>query len=280
MSKTVIPPAPTLRLSNGVEMPRLGLGTWPMDDRESARAVAQAIETGYRLVDTAENYGNEAGVGEGLRASGVAREELFVTTKFNRKWHSREGVREATDRALKTLGLDYIDLMLIHWPNPDQDRYVEAFEGLLEMVEAGKIRAAGVSNFKPAHLQKLFDAGMMPVLNQIEQDPYHRREDLVKLHEAKGIATESWSPLGRAGALLDDPAIVAIARAHGVSTGQVVLRWHIQSGFVTTPKSADARRQAENLDIFGFTLTESEFAVLNGLGREDGSLTDADTFGH
>jgi len=170
-----ITPAPLLTLSNGVEMPRLGLGTWPMNDAEAAETVALALDMGYRLIDTAENYENERGVGEGIRRSGVARGELFVTTKFNRKWHSVEGARQACEASLERLGLDYIDLFLVHWPNPDQGRYVEAFEGLVKLQEAGLVRAIGTSNFKPAHLQQLFDRGLCPQVNQIHLDPWHAR---------------------------------------------------------------------------------------------------------
>lgn len=163
-----IAPAPLITLSNGVRMPQLGLGTWPMNDAEAAETVARALDIGYRLIDTAENYENERGVGEGIRRAGVAREEVFVTTKFNRKWHSIDGARQACEASLERLGLEYIDLFLVHWPNPDQGRYIEAFEGLVKLQEAGLVRAIGTSNFKPAHLQRLFDAGLCP---QVKPDP-------------------------------------------------------------------------------------------------------------
>lgn len=272
--------APTLTLLNGVKMPQLGLGTWPMDNAQAAKAVAQAIQLGYRLIDTAENYGNETGVGEGIHASGVKREEIFVTTKFNRKWHSEAGPRQAAEASLKRLKLDYIDLLLIHWPNPDQDRYVEAFSGMVKLLEAGLVRAIGVSNFKKAHLEKLFAAGFVPHVNQLQLDPYIHRDDLMAIHKAKGIVTESWSPLGRGGEILQDETVVRIAKAHGKTPGQVILRWHVQSGFATTPKSADAKRQQENLDIFGFTLSAEEFAAMDGLGKPGMKMEDADKTGH
>lgn len=272
--------APTTRLLNGVEMPMLGLGTWPMDDAQSAQAVATAIRGGYRLIDTAENYKNEAGVGEGIRKSGIAREEIFLTTKFNRQWHSVDGVKTACEASLSRLGMDYVDLLLIHWPNPDQDRYVEAFEGLTKVLGAGLVRSIGVSNFKPTHLQKLFDAGFVPHVNQIQLDPYHARSDIVAVDKAKGIVTEAWSPLGRGNDMLDDPKIVAIAKAHGRTTAQIVLRWHAQSGHVSTPKSSDPTRQAQNLAIFDFALTGEEMAVLNALDRPSGKMLDSDAFGH
>ena len=204
-------PAPTLALANGVKMPQLGLGTWPMNDAEAAVTVAAALDMGYRLIDTAENYENERGVGEGIRQSGVARADIFVTTKFNRKWHSVDGARAACEASLERLGLDYLDLLLVHWPNPDQGRYVEAYQGLVRLLEAGLVRAIGTSNFKPAHLQKLFDLGLVPHLNQIQLDPYHLRDDLVAIHRAKGIVTGAWRPLGCGNAMLADPTIVSAA---------------------------------------------------------------------
>ena len=276
----MITPAPTLTLANGVTMPLLGLGTWPMNDAEAAVAVANALDMGYRLVDTAENYENERGVGEGIRKSGVSRADVFVTTKFNRKWHSVDGAREACEASLARMGLDYIDLLLVHWPNPDQDRFVEAYQGLVRLLDAGLVRAIGTSNFKPAHLQRLFDVGLVPHLNQIQLDPYHLRNDLVDIHRAKGIATGAWRPLGCGNAMLADPLITAVAERHGRTTAQVILRWLTQQGFVATPKSADPLRQAQNLDIFGFTLSADEMAVLGTLDRPDPDMLDADVFGH
>ena len=278
--KPMIKTAPTLRLSNGVDMPTLGLGTWPMNEGEAAESVAGALAMGYRLIDTAENYGNERGVGEGIRHSGIARADVFLTTKFNRQWHSVDGARQACEASLSRLGVDYLDLLLVHWPNPDQDRYVEAFEGLVRLQEQGLVRAIGTSNFKPAHLQRLFDKGLVPQVNQIQLDPYHRRDDLVAVHRARGIVTETWSPLGRGSAMLEDPAVVDAARHHGRTAAQVVLRWHVQSGFVTVPRSMNPARQALNLDIFDFALSPDEMAALDRLDRPDPGMFDADSFGH
>lgn len=272
--------APALTLSNGVQMPQLGLGTWPMDDKEAASTVEGALRLGYRLIDTAEAYGNETGVGEGIRRGGVKREEIFLTTKFNRQWHSETGTRQACEASLKRLGLDYVDLLLIHWPNPDQDRYLDAYAGMVQLLEAGLVRAIGVSNFKPAHLDKLFSAGFVPQVNQIQLDPYLRRDDLVEIHKQNGIVTESWSPLGRKGDILKDPVIAGIAAAHGVTAGQAILRWHVQSGFATTPKSSDPARQAANLDIFRFFLSPEQMKAMDGLARPDMEIVDADMFGH
>lgn len=277
---TVLKPAPTLTLRNGVRIPQLGLGTWPMNDAECAVTVAAALQMGYRHIDTAENYENERGVGEGIRNSGVAREEVFVTTKFNRKWHSVDGARQACEASLERLGLDYIDLLLVHWPNPDQDRYVEAFQGLVKLLEAGVVRAIGTSNFKPAHLQRLFDLGLVPHLNQIQLDPYHLRDDLVAIHRARGIVTGAWRPLGCGNAMLADPAITAIAERHGRTSAQIVLRWLVQQGFAATPKSSNPVRMAQNLDIFDFALSDAEMAALGKLDRPDPEMFDADSFGH
>lgn len=273
-------PAPLVTLANGVKMPQLGLGTWPMNDAEAAVTVADALRIGYRLIDTAENYENERGVGEGIRKSGVSRDEVFVTTKFNRKWHSVEGARAACLASLERLGLDYIDLLLIHWPNPDQDRYVDAYAGLERLLADGLVRAIGTSNFKPAHLQRLFDQGMVPHLNQIQLDPYHRRDDLVAIHRARGIVTESWRPLGAGNDMLADPVIGGIAERHGRTPAQVVLRWQVQQGFVTAAKSSNPTRLAQNLDVFGFALSDADMAALDGLDRPDPTMFDADSFGH
>lgn len=272
--------ANSITLLNGVTMPHIGLGTWPLDDAGSASAVQSALKLGYRLIDTAENYGNETGVGEGIRKSGIAREEIFVTTKFNRKWHSVEGVQQAWEASRTRLGLDYIDLLLVHWPNPDQDRYVDAVEGLVRLLDAGKVRAIGVSNFKQAHLQKLFDAGLVPHVNQIQLDPYHLRDDLAAVNAQHGIVTETWSPIGRGGTLLAERVIVDLAQRYERTPAQIVLRWHTQRGYVPLPKSADPKRQAENLALFDFRLKDEELAAISALQRPDPDMLDADKFGH
>lgn len=277
-------PAPTITLPNGVRMPQLGLGTWPMDDAEATTAVAQAIEVGYRLIDTAENYENERGVGAGIRASGIDRSEIFLTTKFNRKWHTVDGVRQALGASLDRLGLDYVDLFLVHWPNPDQGRYVEAVEGLLPLLDEGLIRSFGTSNYLPEHLAELFAKGITPHVNQIQLDPYHPQRELRALHQDKGIVTEAWSPLDRPTGspddLVNDPAVQALADKYGRSGGQVVLRWHVQNGIIPTPKSGNAKRQAENLDVFDFEFTPEEMATLE-FDKEPGEeFLDANVFGH
>ena len=269
-----------IRLPDGLEIPQLGLGTWPLKGPQAANAVRSAIELGYRLIDTAEAYENEEAVGEGIRSSGVAREQLFITTKFNRQWHSRTGVRQACEASLRRLRTDYIDLYLIHWPNPKQDRYVEAFEGMLDLVQAGLIRSAGVSNFKPQHLERLLTRGLRPQLNQIQLDPYRPRAQEVSFHQQHGIVTESWSPLDRDGGLLHEGVVATIAQELSRSAAQVVLRWHVQKGFVTVPKSGDPQRQRDNLDIFNFELTSAQMGQLDALADNTARIEDSDIFGH
>lgn len=271
---------PTVTLRNGLELPALGMGTWPMDDAQAADAVATAVETGYRLFDTAENYGNEAGVGEGIRRSGIARSDVVITTKFNKRWHSRDGVRQAFSASAQRLGTDYIDLLLVHWPNPDQDQYVEAVLGLNDLLEEGLIRGIGVSNFKPAHLQRLADAGVIPDLNQIQVDPRHIREASRQANNRLGIVTESWSPLGRDGGLLEDTAVTALAAKYGKTPGQIVLRWHVQQGLVPIPKASSREHLAENLAVFDFALEETEIADLSALDAGEAGILDSDSFGH
>jgi 2,5-diketo-D-gluconate reductase A len=274
--------APTISLRNGADIPVLGIGTSPLRGEDSVRQIRAAIEAGYRLIDTAENYGNEEAVGEGLRASGIARDEVFLTTKFNRRWHSIDGVRQAYDASRKRLGVDYLDLMLVHWPNPDQDRYVDAVQGLQKLLESGDLRAIGVSNYKPKHLQRVLDeTGIVPDVNQIQLSPYSTRDDCRAYHDEHGIVTESWSPLGASGGeLRKDPTITRIAAAHDKSPTQVVLRWHIQLGLVVIPRSSNPGRIAENIEVFDFELSNEEMTTITGLNRGDAEVTDSDVFGH
>ncbi|HZA74659.1 MAG TPA: aldo/keto reductase [Propionibacteriaceae bacterium] len=274
--------APTISLRNGADIPVLGIGTSPLRGEDSVRQIRAAIEAGYRLIDTAENYRNEESVGEGIRDSGIDRDQIFLTTKFNRRWHSIDGVRQAYDASRKRLGVDYLDLLLVHWPNPDQDRYVEAVQGLQKLLESGDLRAIGVSNYKPAHLQRVLDeTGITPDVNQIQLSPYSTRDDCRAYHAEHGIVTESWSPLGASsGALRNDPTIVRIAAAHHKSPTQVVLRWHVQLGLVVIPRSSNPDRIAENIEVFDFELSNEEMTSITGLNRGDAELTDSDDFGH
>jgi 2,5-diketo-D-gluconate reductase A len=269
-------------LTHGAAMPRLGLGTSPMRDDEAERAVAQAVEAGYRLVDTAENYRNEAGVGRGLRASGLPREEQFVTTKFNAEWHGYELARRAFEGSAARLGVEYIDLLLIHWPNPERDRYVEAWKGLAALLDDGRVRAIGVSNFKPAHLNRILDeTGVTPDVNQIQLSPSVTRDALRAYHEAHGVVTESWSPLGQGDRdLLAAPVITELAARHGRTPAQIILRWHMELGLVAVPRSASPERMRENIDIFDFSLAPAEVAQISGLDQGEEAAVDSDRFGH
>jgi len=272
---------PVKQLANGATLPAIGLGTWPMDDAEAGAAVVHALQAGYRLIDTAENYHNEEGVGEGIRRAGIPRAEVFVTTKFNKEWHSVEGVRTTWEHSASRLGLEYIDMMLIHWPNPGQDRYVEAWQGLVKLLEAGKVRAIGTSNFTAEQLQRIIDAtGVVPDVNQIQHSPFWLRDDLLAFHAEHGIVTESWGPLGRGRGMLGAPPVADAARAHGVTPAQAVLRWHIQRGAVPIPKSVDPERMAQNLDVFGFELTAGEVAAIDTLNGAGPELTSPLEFGH
>ena len=272
--------APTVELQHGVRMPVLGLGTSPMNDDETATAVRIALQTGYRLVDTAENYRNEVGVGRGLRDSGIAREDVFITSKFNKEWHSVDGVRTAFDNSVAKLGVDYLDLLLIHWPNPGQDRYVDAWRGLIKLQQEGLVKAIGTSNFKPSHLQRIIDeTGVAPDVNQINLNPYTTRDATVAYNREHKIITEAWSPLKPA-EILSEPVITAAAEQHNRTPGQVVLRWHTQLGYVTVPKSSSPERIRDNISIFDFDLTDEEIGAISALDKGEGHIADSDKAGH
>lgn len=272
---------PTLSLRSGGAMPQIALGTWPMVGAEAEQATASALEVGYRHIDTAENYENEESIGRAIAASGIDRGELFVTTKFNRKWHADAAGGLAGN--LERLGLDYVDLALIHWPNPDQDRYVQAWAGLIELQQQGLAKAIGTSNFKASHIDRLIaETGVVPEVNQIEMHPYYDRAAERAYHAEKGIVTEAWSPLGRDNGLRDEPVVQELARKYAKTPGQVLLRWGVELGVASAPKSADRGRQAENLDVFDFALAEDEVEALTVLqaGPQADPMMDSDTFGH
>ncbi|SDS47081.1 aldo/keto reductase [Microlunatus soli] len=272
--------APTVDLVHGARMPVLGLGTSPMNDADTAAAVRTALQTGYRLIDTAENYRNEVGVGQGIKDAAVARDELFITSKFNREWHSVDGVRKAFDNSIAKIGVDYLDLLLIHWPNPDQDRYVDAWKGLVKLLEDGAVKAIGTSNFKPAHLDRIIDAtGVVPDVNQINLNPYTTRDATVAYDREHKIITEAWSPLKPAD-ILSEPVITALAAQYQRSPGQIVLRWHTQLGLVTVPKSSSPERLRDNISIFDFELTDQELASISALDKGEDHIADSDKTGH
>ncbi|AHD19813.1 MULTISPECIES: aldo/keto reductase [Rhodococcus] len=259
---------PTVTLNNGVEIPQLGFGVFQIPEDETTAAVSSALETGYRHIDTAAIYGNEAGVGRALADSGLSRDELFITTKV---WNSDQGydaTLRAFDTSLAALGLDRLDLYLIHWPTPARDLYADTWRALERLVEEGRLRAAGVSNFQPAHLQRLLDgSSLVPTINQIELHPGLQQSELRAFHAEHGIATEAWSPLAQ-GAVLDDEAITSIAGRTGRSPAQVVLRWHLQLGNVVIPKSVTPSRIRENFEVFDFELTDEDMSTIAGADRD------------
>lgn len=262
-------------------MPQVAMGTWPMNDAETEQASLQAIELGYRHFDTAENYENEAGVGAAVRKCGLDRSELFVTTKFNRKFHADPAAGVAGN--LQRLGLDYADLILIHWPNPDQDLYVKAWEELLKIREQGLARAVGTSNFLPAHIDRLIaETGVTPEVNQLEMHPYYPRPAERAYQAEKGIVTEAWSPLGRDSSLRNEALVGQLAEKYSRTPGQIVLRWGIEVGAAVAPKSADRQRQLDNLMLFDFALDPSEVEALSALQPPAGypAQQDPEKFGH
>jgi 2,5-diketo-D-gluconate reductase A len=274
--------APLIKLNDGYSIPQLGLGTWPLDDDQAATAVVQAVEAGYRHIDTAVKYGNERGVGNGVRASGVDRAELFITTKLDGQFQGNDRALEGLDGALERLGLDYVDLLLIHWPLPQRDEYVSTWKTFERLQAEGKVRSIGVSNFKQAHLERLMsETEVVPAVNQIQLSPAITRTAEREFHEKHGIVTESYSPLGGSGAsLLDAPILSQLAEKHGKTPSQLVLRWHIQHGLVTIPKTANPERMGENLDVFDFALDPQDLAELAILDEGPGAGNDSDVTGH
>ena len=268
---------PTYELNDGRIIPAIGFGTYPLRGAEAVAAVLSAIEVGYRLIDTAVNYENEGSVGEALRQCGVPRDELFVTSKLPGRHHSYDEAIGSVEGSLDRLGLDHLDLHLIHWPNPSVGLYVEAWRALVELRERGLVRSIGVSNFTRAHLDRIIaDTGVAPAVNQVELHPAFPQVEMRATHQQLGVLTEAWSPLGKRAAPYDEPAVASAAERLAVTPAQVILRWHVEIGSLPIPKSATASRQAENLDVFGFSLTADEVAAITALGQSDGRLFGGD----
>jgi 2,5-diketo-D-gluconate reductase A len=270
---------PGVTLVDETTIPQLGFGVFQVPPEDTAEVVEKALETGYRHIDTASAYANEAGVGEAIRGSGLRREEVFITTKC---WNDDQGfdrARRALHHSLERLGLDHVDLYLIHWPAPAQDLYLETWRALIEARDEGLARSIGVSNFQPDHLERLVgETGVTPSVNQIELHPWLQQAELRRVHERLGVATEAWSPLAQA-QVLDDETIEEIAERHGRTPGQVVLRWHVELGNIVIPKSVTPERIEENFDLFGFELSGEEMEQIAGLDRGRRTGPDPDRFG-
>lgn len=270
---------PPIILNNGVEMPQLGFGVWQVPDDEAERAVSTALEAGYRSIDTAAAYNNEEGTGKAIATSGVARKDLFVTTKLWNSDHGYDSTLRAFDTSLEKLGLEYLDLYLIHWPTPARGKYIDTYKAFEKIYADGRAKAIGVSNFPPEQLESLIEAtSVIPAVNQIELHPQLQQIAAREYHAEQGIATEAWSPLGSGRGLLEVPAIIAIAQKHGRTPAQVVLRWHLQLGNVVIPKSVTPSRIKENIEVFDFSLDTEDIAAIAALNENRRLGPDPATF--
>ncbi|KNA91636.1 aldo/keto reductase [Gordonia sp. w5E2] len=271
---------PLITLNNGVEIPQLGFGVFQIEPEKTVDAVRTALDVGYRHIDTAEMYGNEKEVGEGVNGSDVPRDQVFITSKLNNGFHAYDDALKATDQTLADLGVDAVDLFLIHWPLPEVGDFVETWKALEKIYADGKARAIGVSNFQKHHLERLFaETEIVPAVNQIEVHPYLTQDDLRAFNADHGIATEAWSPIAQ-GDVLDDPVLKKIAEEKGKSTAQVTLRWHIQRGDIIFPKSVTRSRVEENFDLFDFELSGDDVAAIDGLNKNKRRGPDPDTFNY
>jgi 2,5-diketo-D-gluconate reductase A len=261
-----------ITLNDGSSIPQLGLGVWQVDPASTAQVVGWGIQAGYRSVDTAEGYGNEEGVGEAIRAADVAREELFITSKLRNGAHRRDAALNAFDETMRKLGLEQLDLFLIHWPLPGQDKYVEAWKTLIELRDAGRIKSIGVSNFNQDHLERIIgETGVTPAVNQIELHPRFQQRDKRRFHAEHDIRIESWSPLG-SGRLLNDPVIDRIAGKHGKTVAQTIIRWHLQQELIVIPKSVHRERIVSNFAVFDFELDADDLKAIEGLDSPGGRV--------
>jgi 2,5-diketo-D-gluconate reductase A len=269
---------PDITLNNGVTIPQLGFGVFQIPPEQTEEATALALQVGYRHIDTAEMYGNEAGVGEAVRASGIDRSEIFVTSKLNNGAHAYDDALAAFGQTVKTLDIGYVDLFLVHWPLSTVSDVVETWKAMEEIYRSGRVRAVGVSNFQPHHLNRLAaECTVVPAVNQIEVHPYLTNETVRAYDTEHGIATEAWSPIAQGG-VLEDPTIVAIAERVDRTPAQVTLRWHLQRGDIVFPKSATEARVRENFALFDFELTDDDIAAISALNRDERTGPDPDTF--
>jgi len=272
---------PTRRLNDGHTIPQIGLGTASLKDDTVVPVIITAIEAGYRHIDTAYRYGNQVGVGKGVQASGIAREELFITSKLDGEFQGNDRAIAGLDECLRQLDMEYVDLLLIHWPLPQRDEYISTWKTFEQLAKSGKARSIGVSNFKPAHLERLFaETTIRPVANQIQLSPRITRPDHVEYDRAHDIVTVAWSPLGQGKGLLEESILATIGAKYGKTPAQVVLRWNVELGLVAIPRSSNPQRLAQNLAIFDFTLTAAEIAAISALDTGAEQRADADTMGH
>jgi 2,5-diketo-D-gluconate reductase A len=270
---------PGIKLSSGATIPQLGFGVFQIDPQDTAKTVQTALDIGYRHIDTAQMYGNEAEVGEAIANSGIPRDELFVTTKCNNSNHGYDDAQRALDESLSKLRTDHVDLYLIHWPLPGKDLYVETWKGFEQAAKDGKARSIGVSNFQSHHLDRLArETETVPAVNQIELHPHLQQPEMREYDRSHGIATEAWSPIGQGKGVIDEDRIVAVAKAHGKTPAQVTLRWHVQLGNIIFPKSVTDHRIRENFDIFDFELTDQEMSALGALDKGERLGPDPDQF--
>ncbi|UJA21592.1 aldo/keto reductase [Thermoleophilia bacterium SCSIO 60948] len=271
---------PAVALNSGGSIPQLGFGVFQIEPEETEQAVAKAFEVGYRHVDTAQMYGNEVEVGTAIKASGLDRSEIFLTTKLNNDSHGFQKAKNALEESLSKLATEYVDLFLIHWPRPQEDKYVETWQAFEELQKEGKVREIGVSNFTPEHLDRLAaETTVVPAVNQIELHPFFAQHGLRREHGDRGIVTEAWSPIAQGGDLLEDQAVAEIAEARGKKPAQVILRWHVQLGNVIFPKSVTPERIEQNFEIFDFELSDEEMSTIDGLDRGERIGPDPDRFG-
>jgi 2,5-diketo-D-gluconate reductase A len=275
-----MPQVPNIRLNNGVQIPQFGFGVFQIEPNRTAEAVRAAFDAGYRHIDTAQGYGNEEGVGQAIRESGLPREDVFVTTKLNNTRHGHDEAIAALGESLQKLGLDYVDLFLIHWPRPHADRYVETWRAFEKILSDGTARAIGVSNFQVPHLERLAaETGTVPAVNQIELHPMLQQARLRDYHREHGIATEAWSPIGKGGDLLRDERVVSLGQKYDKSPAQIVLRWHIQLDNIVFPKSVTPSRIRENIEVFDFELGADDMATIGELESGTRLGPDPDRFG-